>query len=84
MIPHPPILTFFFLQGFEWKGRYFHGQQLPSPDRAPQGFVRWERDGRAWYRIAEFVDGKWHGHDVEYDSAGDVLREWDCLRGVWW
>ena len=41
-----------------------------------------ERDVVAWYYIAEFVDGKRHGHIVMYDSAGNVQPwEWDYLRG---
>ena len=43
--------------------------------------MRWEHDGGAGYVIAEFVDGKPHGHFVAYGSAGDVLEEGDFLRG---
>ena len=63
MISPPQVLTFFFKKkGYEWGGWYYQSKQLPSPDGKPQGFVRMECDGRAWYRIAEFVDGKPHGH----------------------
>ena len=38
--------------------------------------------GRVWnrYWIAEYVDGKWHGHEVLYGRAGDVRGEADWLR----
>ena len=38
-----------------------------------------ECDGNAGYDIAEFVDGKRHGHEVRYGPAGDVEWEWDLL-----
>ena len=66
-----------------WGGLYFRGQQPPLANGAPQGFVRREWDGGAWYYIVEFVDGKEHGHVVSYGSAGNVRWEEDWLRGVW-
>ena len=42
--------------------------------------MRWELDGLAVYFIQEFVDGKAHGHRVQYGPAGDVLAEGDYLR----
>ncbi len=60
---------------------YCQSKQLPSPDGKPQGFVRQECDGASWYNIAEFVDGKRHGHSVVYGRAGDVRWERDCLLG---
>ena len=76
---------FFFTQEFKcffWGYSYYQGQQLPGPEGAPQGFVRWEIDGSAGYIIAEYVDGKEHGHVVCCNSAGIVKDEWDMLRGV--
>ena len=40
-----------------------------------------EEDGGAEYYIAEFVDGKEHGHFVAYGPAGDVVWEDDYLLG---
>ena len=34
------------------------------------------------YMIAEYVDGKMHGHLVLYDRAGNVLGVEDWLRGL--
>ena len=82
MISPPQVLTFFFKKkGYEWEGYYCQSQQPPSPDGNPQGFVRRECDGVAWYIIAEFVDGKEQGHDVWYGPAGDVRWEGDWLLG---
>ena len=44
--------------------------------------MRRELDGHAGYCILEFVDGEWHGHNVGYDSAGNVEWEGDYLRNV--
>ena len=77
--------VFFFSQGYMWNGAYFQqSKQLRSPDGKPQGFVRQECDGDAGYPryiIAEYVDGKRHGHEVRYGRAGDVLGESDWLLG---
>ena len=94
MIPPLPSPStdsyFFFLQGFEWEGDYIRGQQPPSPDGAPQGFVRCELNGQAGedchadHYIAEYVDGKLHGHYVVFGwdhSLGEINREYDFLRG---
>ena len=83
MISPPQVLTFFFKKkGYKCGGNYCQSKQLPSPDGKPQGFVRWECDGAAWYGIGEFVDGKRHGHLVRYGPAGNVLREYDWLLDV--
>ena len=75
----PPF--FFFYKGFKRGPYYYQGQQQPGADGRPQqGFVREECDGVARYYIAEFVDGKLHGHVVWYDSAGNVVWELDYLR----
>ena len=78
------ISYFFFLQGYKaGVGDYYQGLREPGPDGRPQdGFVRWESDGWAGYDIAEYVDGKLHGHRVSYSPAGDVQWERDFLRGV--
>ena len=41
-----------------------------------------EYDGWAEYDIAEYVDGKWHGHAVWYNRAGNVIEEADWLLDV--
>ena len=80
-VPPPPP---FFLQGFVLKRHgdkscYIRGQQRPGPEGRPQGFLREEFDGDAGYYIGEFVDGKRHGHEVYYGTAGDVQREGDYV-----
>ena len=80
--PHRFSLFFFKKKGYKSKcGWYCQSKQLPSPDGNPQGFVRMECFDDAEYCIAEFVDGKRHGHRVEYGPAGNVQWEEDWLLG---